>query len=305
MERFEVTILGCGSAVPAGKHMTTSQLVRMREKVFMVDCGEGAQVQVWKSRIKITKLEHIFISHAHGDHFFGLLPFISSIGLMLDRKAPLHLWVPADLKEHLEYDLKAYCTLPFEVVIHQIDTGVRTIIYEDNDLTVETVPLNHRTPCCGFLFREKPKAPVLLPDKCKEFGVPFTEFKKIKAGQDYVTEDGTVIPNSELTRPNDFQPRSYAFCCDTMYNPEMVPQIKGVTLLYHEATFCDEDADRAAATGHSTSRQAAMIAKEAEVGKLALGHYSIRYMREDALLAQAQEVFPDTVLSDEWMMYVL
>lgn len=305
MEKFEVIILGCGSAVPTGKHMTTSQLVCMRDKVFMVDCGEGTQTQVWKSGIKMTNLEHIFVSHAHGDHFFGLVPFISSLGLMLDRKSPLHLWVPADLKEHLEYDFKAYCFLPFELVIHPLDTTARTVLYEDEEIMVENIPLDHRIPCCGFLFKEKPKAPVLLADKCKELGVPYTEFKGIKAGGDYVAPDGTVIPNSVLTRSSDFQPRSYAFCTDTAYCPAMVPQIKGVTLLYHEATFCDEEAAQAAATGHSTSRQAAQIAKAAEVGRLALGHYSVRYKEEDTLLKQAQEVFPETVLSDEGMVFML
>ena len=162
--------------------MTTSQLVSMRDKVFMVDCGEGTQTQVWKSGIKVTSLEHIFVSHAHGDHFFGLVPFISSLGLMLDRKSPLHLWVPANLKEHLEYDFKAYCILPFELVFHSLETTSRTVLYEDDDIMVETIPLDHRTPCCGFLFREKAKAPVLMADKCKELGVPYTEFRRIKAG---------------------------------------------------------------------------------------------------------------------------
>ena len=305
MEKFEVMILGCGSAVPTGKHMTTSQLVCMRDKVFLVDCGEGTQTQVWKSGIKMTNLEHIFVSHAHGDHFFGLVPFISSLGLMLDRKSPLHLWVPANLKEHLEYDFKAYCILPFELVIHSLETTSRTVLYEDDDIMVETIPLDHRIPCCGFLFREKAKAPVLMADKCKELGVPYTEFRRIKAGGDYVSPDGTVIPNSELTKPSDFKPRSYAFCSDTAYNPSMVPQIKGVTLLYHEATFCDEEAAQAAATGHSTSRQAALIASDAEAGRLALGHFSVRYKEEDIILAQAQEVFPDSVLGDEGMVFVL
>lgn len=303
MEKFEVTILGCGSAVPTARHMTTAQLVSMREKVFMVDCGEGTQTQVWKSGIKVTNLDHIFISHAHGDHFFGLVPFISSLGLMLDRKSPLNLWVPADLKEHLEYDFSHYCYLPFELIIHPLDTTVRTVLYEDKEMIVETIPLDHRTPCCGFLFKEKPKDPVLLPAKCKELGVPVTEFRNIKAGADYVREDGTVIPNSELTKPSDFTPRSYAYCSDTAYCQAIVPQISGVDLLYHEATFCDADEGNAAATGHSTARQAAAIAKEARVGKLALGHYSIRYREEDQLLQEAREVFPETVLSDEMMQF--
>lgn len=305
MENFDVMILGCGSAVPVARHMTTSQLVCIHDKVFMVDCGEGTQTQVWKSGIKVTNLDHIFISHAHGDHFFGLVPFVSSLGLMLDRKNPLHLWVPSELKEHLEYDFSNYCYLPFELIIHPLDTESRTVLYEDKEMMVETIPLDHRTPCCGFLFKEKPKAPVLLADKCKELGVPVTELRNIKAGADYVREDGTVIPNSELTKPSDFRPRSYAYCSDTAYCRAIVPQIAGVDLLYHEATFCDADEQSAAATGHSTARQAAAIAQEAGVGKLAIGHYSIRYREEDQLLQEAREVFPETVLSDEMMQFSL
>ena len=305
MEKFEVNILGCGSAVPTNRHMTTAQLVNVHEKVFLVDCGEGTQTQIWNSGLKVTNMNHIFISHAHGDHFFGLVPLISSLGLMLDRTADLHLWLPSNLRENLERDFNAYCYLPFKLVMHEMDTTKRTVTYEDKEMTVETIPLNHRVPCCGFLFCEKPKLPVLLPEKCKAYGIPPKEFGKIKAGADWMLEDGTVIPNSEFTEPSDFVPRKYAYCSDTAYFPEMIPQIKGADLLYHEATFTTEDEQQAVNAAHSTAAQAATIARDARVKKLAIGHYSVRYEKETELLAEAQAVFPNTVASQEGMTICL
>lgn len=301
MERFDVHILGCGSAVPTARHMTTAQLVNIHEKLFLVDCGEGTQTQIWKSGIKVTNMNHIFISHAHGDHFFGLVPLISSLALMLARTEDLHLWLPANLEEPLKRDIDQYCYLPFELFFHPVDTSRRTVLYEDKEMMVETIPLNHRVPCCGFLFSEKPKLPVLLPEKCKAYGIPPRELGKIKAGADWTLEDGTVVPNSELTVPSDFVPRKYAYCSDTAYYPEMVPQIKGVNLLYHEATFTTEDEQQAVNAAHSTAAQAASIAKEANVGQLAIGHYSIRYDDDETLLAEAQNIFPMTVASQEGM----
>ncbi|MGM9804471.1 MAG: ribonuclease Z [Muribaculaceae bacterium] len=302
MEKFEVNILGCGSAVPTARHMTTAQLVNVHEKVFLVDCGEGTQTQIWKSGIKVTNMNHIFISHAHGDHFFGLVPLISSLGLMLDRKTDLHLWLPADLQAPLEKDLEQYCYLPFKLIMHPLDTTKQAVIYEDKDMKVETIPLNHRVPCCGFLFSEKEKPAVLLPERCKAYNIPPKEFGKIKAGANWTLEDGTVVPNSELTMPSDFVPRKYAYCSDTAYYPEMIPQIMGVSLLYHEATFTTEDQQSAENAAHSTAAQAATIARDANVGKLAIGHYSIRYDDEAQLLTEAQAIFANTVATQEGMV---
>ena len=301
MEKFEVNILGCGSAVPTDRHMTTAQLVNVHEKVFLVDCGEGTQTQIWNSGLKVTNMNHVFISHAHGDHFFGLVPLVSSLGLMLNRTADLHLWLPANLRENLERDFNAYCYLPFKLVMHEMDTTKRTVTYEDKEMTVETIPLNHRIPCCGFLFSEKPKLPVLLPEICKACGIPPKEFGKIKAGADWTMEDGTVVPNSEFTIPSDFVPRKYAYCSDTAYFPEIIPQIEGADLLYHEATFTTEDEQQAVNAAHSTAAQAATIARDAKVKKLAIGHYSVRYEKETELLAEAQAVFPETVACQEGM----
>ena len=305
MEKFEVNILGCGSAVPTGRHMTTAQLVNIHDKLFLVDCGEGTQTQIWKSGIKVTNMNHIFISHAHGDHFFGLVPLISSLGLMLDRTADLHLWLPEDLKEPLERDFEQYCFLPFKLIMHPIDATEQTVLYEDKEMKVETIPLNHGIPCCGFLFSEKPKPPVLLPEKCLSYGIPPKEFGKIKAGADWTLEDGTVVPNNELTMASDFVPRSYAYCSDTAYNPQMIPQIQGIDLLYHEATFMAEEEHLAAGAGHSTAVQAAMIARDAGVKQLAIGHYSIRYTGEKELLAEAQNIFANTIATQEGMTILL
>ena len=302
MEKFEINILGCGAAVPTGRHMTTSQLINIHDKLFLVDCGEGTQTQIWKSGIRITNMDHIFISHAHGDHFFGLVPLVSSLSLMLGRTADLHVWLPADLKEPLERDIEQYCYLPFKLVMHPIDTTKKEVLYEDKEMMVETIPLNHGIPCCGFLFSEKPKLPVLLPEKCQSYGIPPREFGKIKAGADWMLEDGTVIPNSELTTASDFQPRRYAFCSDTVYNPQMIPQIEGANLLYHEATFMAGEEKLAADAGHSTAAQAAMIARDARVNQLAIGHFSIRYQEETPLLEEAQAIFPNTVAAQEGMV---
>jgi len=281
--------------------MTTAQLVNVHDKLFLVDCGEGTQTQIWKSGIKVTGMNHIFISHAHGDHFFGLVPLVSSLNLMLDRTADLHLWLPADLEEPLRRDFEQYCYMPFKLIMHPLDTTKQAVLYEDKDMKVETIPLNHRVPCCGFLFSEKPKAPVLLPEKCKAYGIPPREFGKIKAGADWTMEDGTVIPNSELTEASDFVPRKYAYCSDTAYFPEMIPQIEGADLLYHEATFTSEDEQKATNAAHSTAAQAATIAKDAHVKQLAIGHYSIRYDDETPLLIEAQSIFPNTLASQELM----
>ena len=302
MEKFEVNILGCGSAVPTGQHMTTAQLINIHEKMFLVDCGEGTQTQIWKSGIKVTNMNHIFISHAHGDHFFGLLPLLSSLGLMLGRTEDLEVYIPMSLKENFERDLAAYCHIPFKVNLHAIDGNKRQILYEDSEMSIETIPLNHVVPCCGFLFREKPKARVLLPEKCLSYGISTREFGKIKAGADYTLPDGTVIANEELTAVSDFVPRSYAFCSDTAYYPEMVPQIEGIDVLYHESTFTSEKEDQAITAGHSTAEQAAMIAKAAKVGQLVLGHYSIRYVgRTKEFVNEARCIFGNSIASEDGM----
>lgn len=298
MEKFEVHILGCGSALPTTRHLATSQVINIREKLFMIDCGEGAQVQLRKSRLKFSRLNHIFISHLHGDHCFGLMGLISTFG-MLERTANLHIHCHADLQRILEPQIEFFCKgMPYNVVFELFNPGEQTVIYDDRSVSVETIPLRHRVPCCGFLFREKPTPNHIRRDMIDFYQIPTYLINRIKNGEDYVLEDGTVIPNARLTTPSD-PPRSYAYCSDTCYLPRICEQIKGCDLLFHEATFADADAKRAKETFHTTAPQAAEIAKAAQAKKLVIGHYSARYEDESILLKEASEVFPQTILAQE------
>lgn len=298
MEKFEVHILGCGSALPTTRHLATSQVINIREKLFMIDCGEGAQVQLRKSRLKFSRLNHIFISHLHGDHCFGLMGLISTFG-MLKRTANLHIHCHADLQRILEPQIEFFCKgMPYNVVFELFNPGEQAVIYDDRSVSVETIPLRHRVPCCGFLFREKPTPNHIRRDMIDFYQIPTYLINRVKNGEDYVLEDGTVIPNARLTIPSD-PPRSYAYCSDTCYLPRICEQIKGCDLLFHEATFADADAKRAKETFHTTAPQAAEIAKMAQVKKLVIGHYSARYEDESILLKEASEVFPQTILAQE------
>lgn len=298
MEKFEVHILGCGSALPTTRHLATSQVINIREKLFMIDCGEGAQVQLRKSRLKFSRLNHIFISHLHGDHCFGLMGLISTFG-MLERTANLHIHCHADLQRILEPQIEFFCKgMPYNVVFELFNPGEQAVIYDDRSVSVETIPLRHRIPCCGFLFREKPTPNHIRRDMIDFYQIPTYLINRIKNGEDYVLEDGTVIPNARLTIPSD-PPRSYAYCSDTCYLPRICEQIKGCDLLFHEATFAAADAKRAKETFHTTAPQAAEIAKAAQVKKLVIGHYSARYEDESILLKEASEVFPQSILAQE------
>ncbi len=298
MEKFEVTILGCGSATPSPKHYTSSQVVNVRDKLFMVDCGEGTQIQIRRSRIAFARINHILISHLHGDHCFGLLGMLSSFGL-LGRTAPLYVHAPGTMWEILRHELEFYCNeMEFKVEFLGFDPAKVQTIYDDRSLSIETIPLRHRVPCAGFLFKEKPVADHLDRKAADYFGVPTWDFGRIKEGGDFTMPDGTVIPHSRLTKPAE-PPRSYAYCCDTMYNPAMVGQIKGVNLMYHDCTYSNDDADRATKHFHSTAGQAAETASDAEAGRLVLGHFSARYDDESILLNQAGQIFSNTVLAKE------
>lgn len=298
MEPFTLYILGCGSAKPSNGHLPSCQVLSLREKQFMIDCGEGAQMQLNKTRLGITRLGHIFITHSHGDHCFGLPGLISTLGL-LGRTAELHVHAPADLQPFLDCILQHFCQeMDYEVIFHAVDTKKHQLVYEDRGVEVWSLPLAHRVPCCGYLFKEKPLLPHIRPEMIECYGVPKSQINNIKAGMDWVTEEGEVIPNSRLVRPAD-APRSYAYCSDTRYLPRLAEWVKGVNLLYHEATFDEEHVIRAQQTCHSTARQAAQTALDAEAKKLVVGHYSGRIKDENVLLAEAQEVFPETVLGRE------
>ena len=272
MTPFKIYVLGCGSALPTMRHNPSSQIVELRGKQFMIDCGEGTQLQLRRSKIRFTKLGHVFISHLHGDHCFGLLGMISTFG-MLGRTAPLHVYAPGDYGELFAKELEFFCNrVEYEVVFHPIDPSASCVIYEDRSMTVTTIPLNHKIPCCGFLFSEKPGLPHIRRDMIDMYGIPTSQINNIKNGIDWTSPDGEVIPASRLTTPAE-KARSYAYCSDTRYNPAIADMVKGVNTLYHEATYADIDQIRAEQYYHSTATEAAMTARSAGVGQLIIGHY--------------------------------
>lgn len=304
MEPFKVHILGCGSALPTLRHNPSSQVVEIREKQFMIDCGEGTQTQMRRSRVGFNKVMAIFISHIHGDHCFGLIGMLSSFGL-LGRTMPLSIYGPKELGPILDTLLTTFCNdFDYEIKFHAVDTTRQEVVYEDRSLTVETIPLKHRLPCAGYLFREKPTLPHIRRDMIDFYRIPISQINNIKNGASWTDEEGNVIPNSRLTRPAD-PPRSYAYCSDTCYLLGLADRLKGVTCLYHESTYADEDEDKAQKYFHSTARQAAMVARDAGVGRLLLGHYSSKYNTEDVLLQQAKEVFAESSLTSEGMVVTL
>lgn len=299
MEPFKVHILGCGSATPTLQHLPSSQIVEVRGKTFMIDCAEGTQLQIRRSKVAFTKIQAVFISHLHGDHCFGLIGMISTFGL-LGRTAPLHVYAPEAMGDYLDMQIKMFCNdLGYDVVFHAVNTKERKIIFEDKSLTVETIPLKHRVPCAGFLFREKAGQPHIRRDMIDFLKIPVSQINNIKAGMDWTTEDGEVYPNARLVTAAD-KPRAYAYCSDTAYLPELHKQLKGVDVLYHEATYAEDMIKNAVKYNHSTARQAAQVAKDANVGRLLIGHYSARYEREESrLLNEAKEVFERTFLTNE------
>lgn len=302
MEPFKIHILGCGSALPTLKHNASSQLIEMRGKCFMVDCGEGAQMQFRRSHIHFSKLNAIFISHMHGDHCFGLMGLLSTLG-MLGRTSKLRIYAPKDYEPLFRQQVEFFMqTMEYEMEMIPVDTEKQQVIYEDHSLTVETVPLQHRVPCCGFIFREKPTLPHIRRDMIDYYGIPVSQINNIKNGADWTNEDGDIIPNTRLVQPAD-SPRSYAYCSDTRFVPGLKEKVKGVTVLYHESTYTSEQEDRAKIYYHSTARQAATIAAGAGVGTLLLGHYSARYNDEQVLLEEAKALFDHSILSQEGMVF--
>ncbi len=302
MEPFRVHILGCGSALPTLKHYPSMQIVECRGKLFMVDCGEGAQLQIRRSGLSFNKMGHVFISHLHGDHCFGLIGMISTFGL-LGRTASLHVYAPADLEDMLDRQMQLFCRdLGYDIVFHDIDTTKHQTVYEDHSLSVETIPLDHRLPTCGYIFREKPTLPHIRRDMIEFYNIPISQINNIKSGYDWTTPEGEIIPNKRLTTPAE-KPRAYAYCSDTAYIPTLHQHLKGVTTLYHEATYADDNLLMAQKYHHSTARQAAMVARDAQVGQLLLGHFSSRYSDESMLLNEAQEIFVNTSLTNEMAVF--
>ena len=298
MAEFNINILGCGSALPTTRHLATSQIVDLRDKLYMIDCGEGTQVQMRRMRVRFGRLAHIFISHLHGDHCFGLPGLISTLG-MLGRTGELVVHGPKEVETYLRPVMDLFCRgMEFEVRFNPVDTRSHSLVMEDRSLSVYSIPLKHRIPTCGYLFAEKPKEAHIIREMTDFYQVPVRCMKDIKQGQDYVTPEGEVVPNSRLTRPAA-PPKRYAFCSDTAYNRSIIPIIEGADLLYHEANFAECDLARAKETFHSTARQAAEIARDAHVKRLVIGHYSARYEDLSELHREAEAVFPGTILGNE------
>ena len=297
-----LTILGCYSATPRTFNNPTAQLLETKKHLFLIDCGEGTQVALRKSKVKFARVKQVFISHLHGDHFYGLIGLISTFQL-LGREAELHIYGPVGIKEIILLQLKlGKARTSFPLYFHELSSTTSEVLFEDESITVTTIPLNHRVYTNGFLFQEKAGDRKLDITKAEALHIDKSYYRKLKAGADVVNKKGKTIANSEVTFPPE-PPTSYAYCSDTVYSPEIVPLIQGVSALYHEATFLEQHLHLCEKTKHSTAKQAAAIAKAAKVGKLIVGHYSTRYNGLDDFKIEAQTVFPNTELADDYKVF--
>lgn len=302
---FSVTILGSNSAVPAHKRYPTAQLLKHKQNKFLIDCGEGTQFQMIKYHIKRARLDNIFISHLHGDHYLGLVGLISTL-MLNGRTEDLHIYAPAYLEKIIDVSLKSNRDKiwTFEIIFHALTFDESYKIFENDDLEIFTIPLDHKIECNGFLFKEKLGDRKIIAEKIKELEIPYVEINKIKKGADFVNKKGEIFTNDSLTL-DPKKPKSYAYCSDTQYNESVLPIIEGVDLLYHESTFMHDLVEIAGERFHSTSIQAATIAKKAEVRKLAIGHFSARYSDLNDMLLEAQTIFKNTDLAIEGTVFEL
>jgi ribonuclease Z len=294
---FKVNILGCGSATPTLRRNPTAQVVNVLERHFLIDCAEGTQLQMRKYGIKFQKINHIFISHLHGDHYLGLIGFISTLHL-LGRTKELHLYGPEPLGEIIFSQLRASKSyLSFHIEFHPLTSKESELIYEDEKVTIETIPLKHRIYCNGFLIKEKQHDYRIDIKAVQAHNVPIAWYQHLKKGKDYELEN-TKIPVSELTFP-PYQRRSYAYCSDTAYLESIIPIIENTHLLYHEATFLSDQKDRAKQTMHSTIEEACLIAQKAKVKQLLVGHYSARYKTTEKFIEEATPLFKNTIAVED------
>lgn len=294
---FEVTVLGSNSAIPAHDRFPTAQVLNIQDHLYLLDCGEGTQIRFRDCNVKYGRINQIFISHLHGDHYFGLIGLINSYHL-LRREKPLHIFCPPGLEDIINVQLNYASTqLNFELVFHPI-TPEDDLIFEDSAITVKALTMDHRIPCSGFLFREKERDRKIVPEKIEEYGIHVEQIDAIKKGAGFTTTSGDVIPHEELTKPPP-RPRSYAFLTDTKVQEKLIPMLEGVDMLYHDATFMKNSEQRAAETYHTTGEQAAQFAKKAGIGKLLLGHFSAKYKDLTPLLEEARAVFPNSDLALE------
>lgn len=301
MGDFKVHILGCGSATPSLRHLPACQVVNYRERLMMIDCGEGAQLSMRRQHLKFSRLTDIFISHLHGDHFLGLPGLLSTLALH-ETGGSITVHIAPDGADILQKIMAVLCRETSFTLNYDIFNPYKGgLLIDDKSLTVKAFPIYHRVPCCGFRFDEKPKQRHINGEMAKFHEVPVYKMNEIRAGADFVKPDGKTIPNSILT--TDADPSvSYAYCSDTMYDERIVEHVEGVDVLYYEATYGDDRAHKAAPRGHSTARQAAEIARQAGVGKLIIGHFSKSYTDETPLVNEAREIFPNTFAANEGMV---
>ena len=295
-----LTILGNNSAVPAFDRHPTSQVVTLDGGLFLVDCGEGTQIQMIKYKIRRSRISHIFISHLHGDHYFGLVGLINSFGL-LNHLQDLHIYAPSPMQEIIQWQLKvASTTLPYKLFFHTISR--EEILVDEEKFIVKCFPTNHRIECYGFSFHQKEGRRKLIPERAQEFDIPVAFYDKLKAGEDYVKKNGELIKNEWVTE--DGSPgKTYVYCADTKYDESIIPHIKDADLIYHETTYLDALQQRAIDRFHSTTKQAALIAKKAKVRKLLIGHFSSKYNTLEEFETEAREVFLNTELAIEGVTY--
>lgn len=301
---FHLTVLGSSSATPTSERNPSGQFLNFYDRYFLIDCGEGTQSQIRKFKLKLNRIQHIFISHLHGDHYFGLPGLLSSLHL-LNQTQSVNIYCHKELKNLLEQIFTYSDTyLKFPLHFHFLNPEKEELVYEDDKITVSSFPLKHRVKCNGFLFNEKPGLLSIRKEMISMLNLSPHDIIKIKKGNDYIDSDGNVIKNSMLVHP----PRpliSYAYCSDTVYDESLVKYIENVTLLYHEATFCSDQEKRAQETYHSTASQAANIAKKSRANQLMIGHFSSRYRQLDGFLTEAQEIFKNTILAEEGNTYSL
>jgi ribonuclease Z len=298
---FELTILGTSSALPTSKRYPTAHVLNICERFFLIDCGEGTQIQLRKYAVKFSRINHIFISHLHGDHYYGLIGLLSSFAL-LGRKNDLHIYAHSELPEILKIQLEYLQNdIVYKIIWHPLNFRKPMVILDDEKVKITSFPLKHRIPCCGFLFSEKPGLKNIIKEKIEEYNIPIKDIQHIKNGADFIDQNGKVIPNEELTRPLKIA-RKYAFCTDTLYLPKLKEILEGVNLLYHEATYDKRFQKQAKENFHSTAEQAAMLAQSCRAGQLLVGHFSARYKDTSLLLEEARSIFPSTLIAEEGMV---
>lgn len=295
---MEVTILGCYAATPGTYNHTTSQVLNIANHMFLIDCGEGTQMQLRRQKVKFSRIKHVFISHLHGDHFFGLIGLVSTFNL-LGRETDLHIYGPKGIKEIITLQLKmSKSWTGYGLYFHELSSKSPEVIFEDDKVTVETIPLDHRVYTNGYLFKEKEGDRKLLMNEVLNYDIDKAYYRSIKKGKDVTLDNGTLVKNELLTDPPP-PIKSYAFCSDTAYLPSIANQIKGVTALYHESTFLESHEHLCKPTKHSTAKQAAQIAKQAEAKQLILGHYSTRYDNLNLFKEEAEAYFENVTLAED------